>query len=257
MAPNESAGRTLGVALGVCLVCSLLVSAAAVSLRPRQMRNMLLDRRTNIVRAAGLLHPDIGIEEQYERIRARVVDLSTGEYVDLDPADFDQRAAARDPDRSVTIPGDRDVADIRRRAKHATVYLVEEDGRVDRIVFPVHGLGLWSVMYGFIALDASDLNTIRGLVFYEHGETPGLGGEIDNPRWQAQWEGKRVFGPESDLRISVVKGPVDPEREGAEYRVDGLSGATLTSRGVERMLHYWLSENGFGEYIDRMRQRGV
>lgn len=258
MATKDSVGRTLGVALGVSLVCSLLVSVAAVSLRPKQAENRLLNRKKNILRAAGVLRADMSVAEQYEGIRPRVVDLETGEYVEnVDPTGFDQQAAARDPARSVAIPDSQDLAGINRRAKRAAVYLVEKEGRVDKVILPVHGLGLWSTMYGFVALDARDLNTIRGLVFFEHGETPGLGGEIDDPDWQALWEGKKVYGPDGDVRIDVIKGKVDPAREGAQFKVDGLSGATLTSRGVDRMLDYWLGENGFGIYLRKMRERGV
>jgi Na+-transporting NADH:ubiquinone oxidoreductase subunit C len=258
VANRDTIGRTLGVALGVCLVCSLLVSAAAVSLRPRQAENKLLDKRKNILRAAGLLHPGTSIEAQFRQIQSRLVDLESGEYVqDMDVASYDQRRAARNPELSVAVPSNVDVASIKRRARRAAVHLVEQQGRVTKIILPVHGLGLWSTMYGFLALDADDLTTIRGLVFYEHGETPGLGGEIDNPRWQALWQGKKAYGPTGVVRIDVVKGQVDPTRPGSEYRVDGLSGATLTSRGVDFMLDYWLGDDGFGAYIERMKERGV
>ena len=73
-------------------------------------------------------------------------------------------------------------------ADQTLVYELRDDaGALDLVVLPVHGLGLWSILYGFVALDA-DLETIRGLTYYEHKETPGLGGEVDNPRWKSLWK---------------------------------------------------------------------
>lgn len=256
--PKETVGKTLLVAFAVCVVFSVLVSSAAVYLRPVQEANKLLDKKRNILSAAGLAQEGRSVDELFASIQSRMVDLATGEYVQgVDPEAFDERQAARDPASSMAIPGADDLAGIRRRAKLEAVYLVRKGDQVDKIILPIHGKGLWSTLYGFIALDARDASTIRGLVFYEHGETPGLGGEVENPRWQALWNGKRAFGPEGEVRIAVVKGQVDVSRPGAEYQVDGLSGATITSRGVHQMLHYWLSDNGFGPYLKRLRASGV
>ena len=258
MEKKDTIGRTLLVALGVCLVCSLLVSTAAVSLRPRQARNEMLDKKRNILVAAGLMESGTDVEEVYRQyIRPRLVDLQSGEYVaDMDAATYSQRRAAQDPELSAPIPAADDVAGIKRRARYAAVYLVERNGRVGKVILPVHGLGLWSMMYGFLALDAADLNTIRGLVFYEQGETPGLGAEVDSPKWRALWDGKKAYGPDGKVRIAVIKGRVDPSRADAKYQVDGLSGATLTSRGVDHLLHYWLGQGGFGPYLRKMRRAG-
>ena len=260
---NDSVGKTFGVALGVCLVCSVLVSGAAVSLRPTQAVNKALDKKRNILMAAGLIKADevvagAQIEERYQKIKPLVVDLASGDYVDdIDPLAYDQRRAAKDPALSVAISPDKDPASVKRRALRASVYLVEQKGKLKKVILPVHGLGLWSTLYGFVALDAKDINTIRGLVYYEHAETPGLGGEIDNPSWKALWDGKQAFGEDGSIRISVIKGKVASERPEAKYQVDGLSGATITARGVENMLHYWLSAEGFGPYIDRLKEQGV
>ena len=259
---NDSVGKTFGVALGVCLVCSVLVSGAAVSLRPTQAVNKALDKKRNILMAAGLIKADevvagAQIEERYQKIKPLVVDLASGDYVDdIDPLAYDQRRAAKDPALSVAISPDKDPASVKRRALRASVYLVEQKGKIKKVILPVHGLGLWSTLYGFVALDAKDINTIRGLVYYEHAETPGLGGEIDNPSWKALWDGKQAFGEDGSIRISVIKGKVASERPEAKYQVDGLSGATITARGVENMLHYWLSAEGFGPYIDRLKEQG-
>ena len=256
--PRETVGKTLFVAFAVCVFFSILVSGAAVSLRPLQEVNKLLDKKKNILVAAGLMAPDRSIDELYSSIEARIIDLKTGEYVDGVDADaFDDRVAARDPSQSVAIPAARDRAGIKRRAARAPVYLVRKAGKVQKVILPIHGKGLWSTMYGFLALDRGDLTTIRSLVFYEHGETPGLGGEVENPRWQSLWDGKQAFDGDGKVRITVIKGQVDPRRPGARYEVDGLSGATITARGVHNMLQYWLSADGYGPYLIRLKSHGA
>ena len=260
---NDSVGRTFGVALGVCLVCSVLVSAAAVSLRPTQAVNKALDKKRNILMAAGLLKSgEVAsgerVGELYQNINPRVIDLATGEYIDgVDPVAYDQRQAAKDPAQSAVVPADVDIANVRRRALHASVYLVSQKDKIKKVILPVHGLGLWSTLYGFVALDAKDLNTIRGLVYYEHAETPGLGGEVDNPSWKALWDGKKAFDESGAVRIEVIRGKVVQGRPEAQYQVDGLSGATITSRGVRDMLRYWLGAEAFGPYLAKLKERGV
>ena len=115
---------------------------------------------------------------------------------------------------------------------------------------PIRGYGLWGTLYGYIAID-SDLNTIRGLEFYAHKETPGLGAEVDNPKWKALWDGKSIY-KDDQVEIEVIKGKVDPSNKMATYQVDGLSGATLTSRGVTNMLVYWFGESGYKETLKKI-----
>ena len=253
--PRETVGRTFLVAFSVCVVFSVLVSAAAVSLRPTQAVNKLLDKKKNILMAAGLLEEGGSIDEAFAAIRAKVVELETGAYVDMDPDEYDQRKAAKDPTLSVDIDRAVDSGGIKRRARFAPIYLVYKDDAVDKIIMPVHGKGLWSTLYGFVALDIDDLNTIKGLVFYEHGETPGLGGEVDNPNWKALWPGKKAFDESGRVAIEVTRVPVAAGRPGAEHKVDGLSGATITSRGVQGLLRYWLGPEGFGPYLNKLKEK--
>lgn len=251
--PVDSTARTVLTAVGLCFICSIFVSAAAVVLRPAQEANKRLDKQRNILEVAGLMEPGADIEAVFERrIEPRVVDLRTGRFTNShDPKTYDQRAAANDPALSTDIPGDRDPAGIGRRANFATVYLVEEPGsdQVDKVILPVHGYGLWSTLYGFLAV-APDGNTILGLQFYDHAETPGLGGEVDNPKWRALWPGKELYGPKGAVRIEVAKG----EHKDDPYKVEALSGATLTSRGVTNLVRYWASENGFGPFLKSLSE---
>jgi|TARA_B100001964_G_scaffold185697_1_gene206036 Na+-transporting NADH:ubiquinone oxidoreductase subunit C len=251
---KNSVGQTFGVALLLCVVCSVLVSGAAVTLRPTQEANKLLDKKQNILMAAGLAGETGTVDELFENIQTRIVDLETGEYVDdLDAETYDFIDAATDPTLGVAIAEDQDRAGIKRRARSVPVYLVQKKGQVDKVILPIYGKGLWSTLYGFVALDRDDLSTIRSLLFYEHGETPGLGGEVDNPSWKGLWNGKQAYGSDGSVRIQVVRGAVDASAPGSEHRVDGLSGATITARGVHNMLQYWLSEGGYKNYLDRLR----
>lgn len=254
---KESTVRTLIVALLVCLVCSVFVAGAAVALRPTQLENRQLDKQRSILAIAGLGEAGMSgaqVKALYkERIVAKLVNLETGKFSDeFDPSTFDPLVAAKDPQLSNALPPEQDIASIKRREKYSVVYIVETDGELDTLVLPVRGYGLWSTLYGFLALQ-EDLNTVAGLGFYQHGETPGLGGEVDNPKWRSLWEGKELYNEDGELAIAIVKGGVDPQSPKADHQVDALAGATLTSNGVNNLLHFWLGENGFGPFIANLR----
>lgn len=247
-AKKETLGGTIGIVVAVCLACSVVVSGAAVGLRSIQQVNAKLDEQSNILTAAGLIdkaQSKSDIQTVYDEfVEERFVDLATGEYVQASEVgpDYDMYKAAKVPELSTEVT-DSPVG-FSRRPDVATVYLVKSDGaKVDRIILPVHGSGLWDLMYGFLALD-SDGNTIKELIYYNQKETPGLGGEIQNPAWQAKWNGKKLFNG-GEVAISVEKG----EHKGDPYTVDGLSGATLTSNGVKNTLQYWAGENGYGQFL--------
>ena len=248
----------LSFAAVICVVCAIAVSSSYVSLRERQEINQALDVQRNVLVAAGLAATDESltpeeIEVRFTPIQQFVIELETGEPTDVDPATFDFRADERDPLKSRVAPVNN--AGLNRGANRALVYeVLGSDGELDLVVLPVHGLGLWGILYGFVALDA-DLGTIRGLTYYEHGETPGLGGEVDNPRWKNRWPGRQVCSPDGNPAIEVVRGRAGTPEEDP-YRVDGLAGATMTSRGVTNMLRFWFDEQGFGPYINGLRQRG-
>lgn len=249
---KETVSRTIMVALLVCLVCSVVVSAAAVALKPIQITNQLLDKKRNILSIAGLLEEGADVEAQFEKVTARLVDLRTGAFSEeMNPLTYDQQKAAKDPALSERLDASEDIASIRRREDYATVYMVENADGIETMILPIHGYGLWSTLYGFIALEG-DLKTVVGLGFYQHAETPGLGGEVDNPNWRQQWTGKVVYDEEGEVAVQVLKGSVDSSSPNAEHQIDGLAGATLTSRGVENLVRFWLGENGFGPFLDNL-----
>ena len=248
---KETTSKTITVALALCIVCSLVVSGAAVGLKEMQKANKLVDRQTNILAAAGLLDSDKSIAEQFEQVQTRVVDLDNGVFTDhFDTATFDQLRLIKDSAQSVAL-GENDLAKILRRENYAVVYLIEKEGELDKVILPVRGKGLWSTMHGFLALE-NDLNTIAGMGFYQHGETPGLGGEVDNPKWKSMWPGKKAYKGD-EVKIQLVKGSVNPNSATISHEVDGLAGATLTSRGVTNLVQFWLGDMGFQKFLTNLR----
>ena len=253
---SESPKKIITVALAVCLVCSVLVSGAAVALRPAQERNKALETKKNILQAAGIYQKGMDIDAAFAQVEPKMVDLKSGQFVAGDIARYDGKKAAKDSATNYQIPKNRDQAKIRQRASKVVIYLVKDQGKVQTLILPIYGKGLWSTMYGFVAL-AADGNQVKGLSFYEHGETPGLGGEVDNPRWKAQWKGKLIFNKQGELVIGIAKGAVDRNSPEAVHQVDGLGGATLTTRGVENLIRYWLGQDGFGPLLERIRKQGA
>ncbi|HAS6723848.1 TPA: Na(+)-translocating NADH-quinone reductase subunit C [Vibrio parahaemolyticus] len=256
---NDSIKKTLGVVIGLSLVCSIIVSTAAVGLRDKQKANAVLDKQSKIVEVAGIEANGKKVPELYaEYIEPRLVDFATGEFVEeaadgSKAANYDQRKAAKDNATSIKLTAEQDKAKIIRRANTGIVYLVKNGDDVSKVIIPVHGNGLWSMMYAFVALE-TDGNTVSGITYYEQGETPGLGGEVENPSWRAQWVGKKLFDENHKPAIKVVKGGAPA---GSEHGVDGLSGATLTGNGVQGTFDFWLGDMGFGPFLAKVRDGGL
>ncbi|MDN6318731.1 MAG: Na(+)-translocating NADH-quinone reductase subunit C [Marinobacter sp.] len=263
---KETVPRTLLVALVLSIVFSVVVSTAAVVLRPAQIKNQNLDIKTNILAASGMLPEGAGaeeIEKVFSQFEVRLVDLETGDYVEpsfvgvKDPMKYDMYKATSDPEMSTNILSSADKAGIKRRPNISKVYTLSENGNIKRVVLPVHGYGLWSTLYGFMSLEG-DLNTIEGLGFYDHAETPGLGGEVDNPRWKSQWVGKELYDEDKTKpQIRLIKGGVSSNAPGKEHKVDALSGATLTSRGVQSLVNYWMGDRGYAPFLKKLREGEV
>ncbi len=263
MQQQHSIKYVLLFSIAVCGVCAVLVSTAAVTLSERQEVNALLSKQKNVLEAAGLTEAgeklgQVEITERFKTIEPIVIALETGEkQTEIDPLTFDQQAAKKDPARSHAV--ESNPSRISRVPNNALVYEVYETTakqKLKMIVLPIEGYGLWGTLYGFLALD-KDTNTVRGITYYQHKETPGLGGEVDNPSWKALWPGRRAFEQDGGKwvpAIEVVKGRAGKPDE-APHKVDGLSGATITSRGVTNMLHFWLGPEGFGPYLEKVRQQ--
>jgi len=254
MGNKDSFGRTLLFVLVTCLVCSVIVAGAAVGLKPLQVANKALDKQTKILEASGLItKAGNDIPATYNKyVEAKLLDLSTGEFIEGNTDTYDQRIAALSSDTSINPVND--YAKINRRANQTIVYLVKDDsGKTDTVVLEMRGSGLWSMMYAFVGLE-TDLNTVKSVIYYDQGETPGLGGEVENPKWKQQWVGKKLFNNSGDIAIKVVKGGA---KAGDIHGVDGLSGATLTGQGVENTFVFWLGEEGFGPFIAKYKNGGL
>lgn len=259
MTIKDTKSNALWVALVLCLVCSVLVTVAAIGLRPTQQAAKLDDKRKNILRVVGLYEPGVDIDAAFAQITPKIVDLASGEWAtDIDPARYDQYAAAKDPAQGGrVIPGDEDIAKIKFKPRYATVYALNHpDGTLKTVILPVHGYGLWSTMYGFLAVEA-DGNTVVGINFYQHGETPGLGGEVDNPKWKSLWLGKRIYDTQGQVALHLVKGGANSESPQFAHQVDALAGATLTSDGVSHLIEYWLSDAGFKPFLQHLQHESA
>lgn len=251
---NITAAKPFYSVLILAFACSALVAGAAVGLRPKQDANRQIDRQKNILYAAGLYDADKPVNELFANIETRVIELESGKFVDeatIDPSTYNQRKAAFTSELGTRIPAEADTAGIGRQEKYSLVYLVRENGRLSQVVLPVRGKGLWSTMYAYVAVDA-DLTTIHGVSFYEHGETPGLGGEVSNRAWQDLWQGKQLYRDDT-VALKVIKGSSDSANPEAAYQLDGLSGATLTSVGVSGLLEFWFGEHGFKPFFAQLQ----
>lgn len=254
VAVKDSTTRALAMAITVAFICGLLVSVVAVSLRPIHKANIEAERIAQLELVLGALS-DIGRVLTIENLEARIVDLESGEFDDsIDPATFDAERAAAKPATSAAIPADLDLAGLKRRAMHAAVYLVRDaDEQIDLIILPVSGRGYQSTLRAWLVLDG-DTQTVRALKFYQHGETPGVGARIEEPEWEAQWRDLRAFDDAGVLRIGVRSQAGSAYSDDAEYQVDGISGATRTTQGVDGMLRFWLGEFGFATFLQRIHE---
>ncbi len=248
---KDSVRNTLLIAFCVSLICSILVTTTALFLKPKQIENRVYySGHRTILQFIETMQLEISSDEAIKLLEVKLVDLETGEYFEgLDPAEYDPREAIKDPGLSVEVPYEFDIANINQRARYAKVYLLRQDGRLRFILLPVQGAGMWSTLYGYLALDA-DLNTIAGMNIYEHGETPGLGDRIEDPGWLAQWRGKSVYRNGS-VAFEVVN-RVDPKS--VQYQVDAITGATITSESTGRMLQYWLGRHAYQPFLERLRR---
>ena len=270
---RDSIANTFRVAILLCLVCSVAVSSLAVGLREIQKRKKEEFRQQNILKAAGLWPKepdgddadpgDVDTRVLFEEhITPVVLDFSKDKLTKAwqpGAPEIETETALRDEKLSQKIDGSEetgsDIAGIRRRETYATVYEVRDGDQLKTLILPIRGYGLWSTLWGFIAIDFSGATAdptslkVAGLAYYKHAETPGLGGEVDNDSWKAKWNDKQVFDSDWKVQLEVAK------NASGNYQVDALAGATLTSNGVSNMLLYWLGEPGYGPYLKSLLEK--
>jgi Na+-transporting NADH:ubiquinone oxidoreductase subunit C len=259
----ESTRYTVLFATAVCVVCALVVAVSAVGLAERQEANARLYRQKNVLLAASLLAPGDNpsaaeVDAIFaQNIRVGLIDLRTGAKAELpgiDPTSYDQRKVRNDTSLSHAAPPN-DAGLARLPNVGAVYYVTPKGGPVEQVVLPIEGAGMWGQLAGFIALDR-DGNTVRGLTFYEQKETPGLGAEISNPKWQALWQGRRAYDANWEPKLTVIKGKAGTPQQDP-HRIDGLSGATITSNGVARLMGFWFSDRGYGPYLKQFRTQSA
>tara|TARA_B100000965_G_scaffold64740_1_gene50502 strand:- start:418 stop:1191 length:774 start_codon:yes stop_codon:yes gene_type:complete len=252
---NESITKTIGVAFCVCLVCSLIVSFSAVSLRDLQNENKLNDKRIKILQAADIYNPNEEIKDQFLKLETKFVNFKTGKlmdsYMDYSLEEYDPIIATRDINLSSKVPQSEDIAVIKNRENVGKIFILRNDDySINKLILPIRGYGLWGTLYGYISIE-NDFNTIAGIEFYDHKETPGLGAEVDNPKWKNLWPGKQIY-QNGEVSLTVIKGRVVIDDKDAQYEIDGLSGATITSRGVTNMIAYWFGESGYSKLFKEL-----
>lgn len=263
---NDSVKKILFVTIVLCLICSVLVASTAVFLKERQDNNKQLDIEKNILQVSGLVE-DVNVlsrEEIFriskEKVIPALVDLREGTFYQgdkLNAGSYDFHAALKNPELSHELPVSEDPALIKRQEYYSRVFMVKDkQGKLLVLILPVRGYGLWSTLYGFLALKG-DLKTIQGLTFYDQKETPGLGGEVDNPRWKIQWHNKSIDLGGGKLGIQVVKTGISTNSDTASHQVDAISGATLTSRGVNHLINFWLGPQGFGPFLKKLKEGDI
>ena len=255
---KDSPKNALLVVLVTALVCSSLVSAAVVLLRPIQLNHQLLEKSRNIMQLTGLLAEGNELDDDemlglYKSVDRRIVNFDEATFDEvIDPNTFDKRKAVNDPELGVQIPAGMDLASLGRRSRFAPVYIVWNEDGLERVILPVRGAGMWSALYGYIALE-SDLNTIAGMTFYEQNETPGLGDQITHVHWLEQWKGRRIYDEQGEIRFRVGEGVVAAGSATSGYEVDALTGATVTGNAVTGMMHYWFGPHGYQAFLDNLR----
>ncbi|MDO4450328.1 MAG: Na(+)-translocating NADH-quinone reductase subunit C [Moraxella sp.] len=262
MSAKNSNVTTIVTALVLCLVCSIAVSSVAVGLKPKQLANASLDLNKNILVAAGKFDPATDpssvVAERFADFEVKFINLETGQFATDeevsglgDPNTYNVAKAARTP--SLSTPLSEDIASIGGKPKFSKAYITKDaNGEIELLVLPIHGAGLWGQIYGLLTLD-KDFNTIKGVNFYEHKETPGLGSRIVDEPFRSQWHDKKLYNDAGELIMGVTKAGTHKEGQ-----VDGISGATLTGRGVHNIVQFWLGENGYKPFLDNQRKaKGV
>lgn len=247
-ANNDSPLKGILVAGVVAFVCALVVSAAAVTLRPYQEANLEAERQARVTAIIQGI-PGIGHLAEAGEAKALIIELGTDRidpHADIDAFDLD--AQLKDEAQSIALAPADDWAGLKRRENRQLIYaLVDAQGGLVALILPVRGLGYASMLKGYLAM-SGDGQTIQGLEFYEHAETPGLGARINEPSWKAKWMGIQAFDDLGRLVIEVVKGQAQTQAQ-----VDAITGATRTSDGVGALVRFWLGPLGYGPFLAKLR----
>ena len=244
------------VGVGLCLLCSAIISIVAIQLRAVQENNVILDQQKKIISSANLVEVYGSTENAMKNISKVIINLETGKKIDRDPSTYDLSKELRMEGMYKNLSPEEDIASIKKRENFSKIYIEYQGEKVKTLILPVRGYGLWGIMYGYLAIN-EDLNTVIGLEFYEHKETPGLGAEIVNPKWKAMWQNKEIYDPTGKVNLKVIKGVSLIDDEDYKYQIDGLSGATITSNGVTNLIAFWMGPKGYLPFIENLKKSDV
>lgn len=218
-------------------VCGGLLALASEGLKERQQANIELEQKKIILSTVMELPKGSNIEELYtKKIKSFVVDTKGNIVEGIQAPDVSVLAEYKKPAAQRMLP----VYEFRNEAS---------PDKIDYVVLPVFGFGLWNNIWGFLALQ-SDFSTIQGVIFQHTGETPGLGARIDQEEIQVRYKGKSIYDNQTLVSVTMMKG------EGNDYsndphKVDGMSGATLTAKGVNNMFTEYLKL--YESYLKRVK----
>ena len=241
---NRSKVYSVVFVLIITVFWGFVLSFAATSLREPQQANEQRNIRENILKAVGLM-------EREEKLEPEEINQLYDDSVESFLVDHEGKVIPGSSADGVDLEEELENPDP--AAWRLPVFVVTEGGKASVYAIPVYGQGLWSTLYGYLALE-DDLDTVKGITFYKHGETAGLGAEIEQAWFQDNFVGKRIFDGSALRSIQVVKGKVaDVFSNAADhtYAVDGISGASITGRGVTNLLQEKLAI--YAPYITRVR----
>ncbi|MCE9678122.1 Na(+)-translocating NADH-quinone reductase subunit C [Shewanella sp. AS1] len=251
---KDSIVGTMIFTIILCLSCSFMITGTAEILKERKLAKKRDELKRNVLIAADVELAGQDFRQVFDAsVTPILVELDTGKVdTSTNALDFDDRMAAINPETSMKPK--KDTAKIKTRANVARVFKVfDEQGQLHAVVMPIYGKGLWSMIYGFVALKP-DYNTIENVVFYEHGETPGIGDFIEDPEWTNKLKGKQLFDENGHVKFKIVKGGAKP---GDLHGVDAVSGATMTGRGVQRAIEFWFGNEGFETFLQKLKASEV
>lgn len=201
----------------MCVIISFILSTVSISLKDKQEINREIDKHKNILIAAGISINNDNIQDIYEK-RVELIMLN----------------------KNGNIIADDELIKINKNS-YLPLYKIKDlndSNKANAYVYPVTGKGLWSTLHGYLAVNANGIQII-GLTFYKHGETPGLGAEIEKPAFRNKFIGKKLYNKDKFVGITVAKGKARDHTNysfQSEHIVDGISGATITAKGVEKMI---------------------
>ena len=209
--------QTIKFAAIVCLICSMALAGVQGTLRSKQERNKQIDKQINVLKALAPTFDPEGNPLSEENVDLYFVQGKVPkEWI---PDYFQNFVQSED----VTLPD----------GTASILYKLNREDELVSVAFPAQGKGLWSTVHSYVGLE-TDLATIRGVTFFDHGETPGLGGECSKPWFQRNFQGKKLWENGEPVKFEVAKGTADPV---TPYKVDGMSGATITGNGIQKFVN--------------------